>query len=226
MNAKRVLFRFFLASVAAFTALVYLNSTYESIILYFSDRLLQKLDLASRIVHDKNEQLHVVIFLTEGVIQIKLAGFNWVYASQATAVGILLSAESKISKKVFWLITVCTLLALSHTGLQILAIFEVHRHINGTNGWITTYGASIFKLYRHAVPVLLLSLWVVLSRNVIFSANTFEYHNYFIKASDKVPASENFLKNCSVNQQDSFFSLPNNTATRRRGKLDRQSQIT
>ena len=86
--------------MAAFTALVYLNSTYESIILYFSDRLLQKLDLASRIVHDNIVQLHVVVLLTEGLVQIKLAGFNWVYSSQATAVGILLSAESKISKKV------------------------------------------------------------------------------------------------------------------------------
>ena len=203
MNAKRVLFRFLLASVAAFTALVYLLSTYESIILYFSDRLLQKLDLASRIVHDKNEQLHVVVFLTEGLVRIKLAGFNWVYASQATAVGILLSAESKISKKVFWLIIVCTLLALSHTGLQVLAVFEVHRHINGTEGWITTYGASIFKLYRHAVPIFLVGIWVVLSRNVIFSANTLEHHNYFIKTNEH----HDFYKDKYSPKESEYFGI-------------------
>ena len=139
MNAKHVFFHFFLASVAAFTALVYFNSTYESVLLYFSDIILQKMDLAARIVHDKNEQLHVVVFFTDGTVKIRLDGFNWVYASQAMAFGILLSAKSKISKKVFWLIIVCTLLALSHTVLQILAVFEFHTYMNGTNEWITIH---------------------------------------------------------------------------------------
>lgn len=225
MNAKRVFFHFFLASVAAFTALVYLNSAYESILLHFSDMMLQKLDLATRLVHDKNEQLHIVVFFTDETIQIKLDGFNWVYASQAMAIGILLSAKSKISKKVFWLFIVCTLLALSHTLLQILAVFEIQTYMNGTNEWITIHGASIFKLYRHAVPICLVSTWIVLSRNAMFPANTLEHHNYFTKASDKLSTSEKISERYPVEQQDLLHSIPNDTATRKRERLDRESQM-
>ena len=225
MNSKRVFLHFFLASVAAFTALVYLNSTYESILLYFSDMMIRKLDLAARIVHDGKEQLHIIVFFSEGPVQIKMAGFDWIYASQAMAIGTLLSAQSKTSKKIFCLFTVCMLLALSHIVLHVLAVFEVHGYISGTNGWITTYGASIFKLYRHALPICLLSIWLVLTRNAMFPANTLEHHNYITKSSGKVSTSEKISERYPVEQQDLLHSIPNDTATRKIERLDRESQM-
>ena len=226
MNAKRISLHFFLASVAVFIALVYWNSTYESIILYFSDIMLQKLDLAARIAHDKDEQLHVVVFFTEGFVRIKLDGFNWVYASQAMAIGILISAKSKISKKIFWLFIVCTLLALSHTILQILAVFELDKYINGTNGWITKNGTSIFKLYRHALPIFLVSMWVVLSRDAMFPSHTLEHCDYFTKTDDRIFASTKILRERTVDRQNLLYNFPNDKAKRKRERANHKYQMS
>lgn len=167
MKATRILLRFLMASLTAFTALHYFGSSYESLLLSIADRLIHGLNLGARLIHDSNDQLCIVMFLPGGPSQFIITGFDWIYAGQATAVGVVLSTYAPSGRKVFWMTIVSAMMALIHTTLLVLAVAEFSKQINGANGDIAALGAIVFKLYRIVVPVLLASMWVYCSREAL-----------------------------------------------------------
>jgi hypothetical protein len=111
------------------------------------------------------------MFLPGGPVQVKLAGFDWIYASQATAVGVVLSTYTSPGRKAAWLAIVCATLALAHTALLVLAVAEITSQINGANSDIAAFGTMAFKLYRLALPALLASTWIICSREALFTVS-------------------------------------------------------
>ena len=187
MKATRILLRFLMASLTAFTALHYFGSSYESLLLSIADRLIHGLNFGARLIHDSNDQLCIVMFLPGGPSQFKIAGFDWIYAGQATAVGVVLSTYAPSGRKVFWMTIVSAMMALIHTTLLVLAVAEFSKQINGANGDIAVLGAIVFKLYRIVVPVLLASMWVYCSREALSVAGVVKYFEPLHEPDNKTP---------------------------------------
>ena len=162
---------FLMASIAVFGALYYLGFSYESLLMSIADRLIHGLNLGARLAHDSSDQLCIIMFLPGGLAQFQIAGFDWLYAAQATAVGVVLSTYAPSGRKVFWITIVCAVMALTHTTLLVLATAEILKQINGTNGEIAAFGAIVFKLYRIAVPLLLTGAWIICSREALFAVD-------------------------------------------------------
>ena len=175
MKATRVFLRFLIASITAFGALYYLGFSYESLLMSIANRLIHGLNLGASLAHDSSDQLCIILFLPGGLAQFKIAGFDWLYAAQATAVGVVLSTYAPSGRKVFWMTIVCAMMALTHTTLLVLATAEISKQINGTNGEIAAFGAIVFKLYRIAVPMLLAGVWVICSREALFAVDGVKY---------------------------------------------------
>ena len=187
MKATRILLRFLMASLTAFTALHYFGSSYESLLLSIADRLNHGLNLGARLIHDSDDQLCIVMFLPGGPSQFKITGFDWIYAGQATAVGVVLSTYATSGRKVFWMTIVSAMMALIHTTLLVLAVAEFSKQINGVNGDIAALGAIVFKLYRIVVPVLLASMWVYCSREALSVAGVIECSEPLHEADNMTP---------------------------------------
>ena len=168
MKATRVLLHFMMVSIAAYGTLHYFGFAYESLLLFTADRFVQTLSVGARLIHDSSHQLCVVMFLPGGPVQVKLAGFDWIYASQATAVGVVLSTYTSPGRKAFALTLICGMLALVHTALLVLAVAEISKQINGANSDIAAFGTMAFKLYRLALPALLAGTWIICSREALF----------------------------------------------------------
>ena len=211
MKAKCVLLRFLTASIAAFGTLLYFGFSYESLLLSFADQLIHGLNIGARIMHDSSHQLCIVIFLPGGPVQVKIAEFDWIYASQATAVGVVLSTCASPGRKAFWLTIVCAMLALAHTALLVLAVTEIIKHINGANGELTAYGTFTFKLYRNAMPALLASVWIICSRETLFPISSVR-RSKPAPTPAKTTSKLRIRKDHSVAQQDLHLGFPDATA--------------
>ena len=175
MNATRALLRFASASMAAYVALYYFGFAYESLLLFAADRVAQTLSIGARLMHDASHQLFIIMPLPGGPIQIKIAGLDWIYASQATAAGVVMSTYASPTRKAYSLTLICALLAFAHTALLVLAVAEVSKQVNGANNDLAAIGATIFKLYRIALPALLAATWITCSREMLFTANAVTY---------------------------------------------------
>ena len=171
MKATRILLRFLMASLTAFTALHYFGSSYESLLLSIADRLIHGLNLGARLIHDSSDQLCIIMSLPGGPSQFKIAGFDWIYAGQATAVGVVLSTYTSPGRKAFALTLICGMLALVHTALLVLAVAEISKQMNGANSDIAAFGTMAFKLYRLALPALLAGTWIICSREALFTVS-------------------------------------------------------
>ena len=141
MKATRVLFHFAMVSMAAYVTLYYFGFAYESLLLFAADRFAQTLSLGARLAQDASHQLFIIVFLPGGPVPVKLAGLDWIYASQATAVGVVLSTYTSPGRKAFWLTIVWITLALAHTALLVLAVAEISKQINGANSEFAAFGA-------------------------------------------------------------------------------------
>ena len=164
-----------MASITVFGALYYLGFSYESLLMAIADRLIHGLNLDARLIHDSSDQLCIITFLPGGPAYLKITGFDWLYAAQATAVGVVLSTYAPSGRKVFWMTIVCAMMALTHTTLLVLAAAEISNQISGTNGEIAAFGAIVFKLYRIAVPLLLTGVWIICSREALFAVDGVKY---------------------------------------------------
>ena len=99
--------------------------------MFAADRFAQTLTLGARLAQDASHQLFIIVLLPGGPVPVKLAGIDWIYASQATAAGVVLSTSASSGIKAFWLIIVCITLALAHTALLVLAGAEIFKQLNG-----------------------------------------------------------------------------------------------
>ena len=171
MKATRVLLGFMMVSIAAYGTLHYFGFAYESLLSFIADRFVKTLSLGARLIHDSSHQLCIIMFLPDGPVQVKLAGFDWIYASQATAVGVVLSTYTSPGRKAAWLTIICATLALAHTALLVLAVAEITSQINGANSDIAAFGTMAFKLYRLALPALLAGTWIICSREALFTVS-------------------------------------------------------
>jgi len=219
MKAKCVLLRFLMASIAAFGTLLYFGFSYESLLLPFADRLIHDLNVGARIMHDSSHQLCIVMFLPDGPVQFEITGFDWIYASQATAVGVVVSTYAAPGRKAFWLIVVCAMLALAHTALLVLAATEILEQINGVNGRLTAYGVYIFKLYRNAMPMLLASVWIICSREALFPISSVRRPKP-APTPTKTTSRLRIRKDQPVPQQDLHLGFPNPTTLRKTVRRD------
>ena len=168
MNATRVLIHFALASMAVYVTLHYLGFAYESLLLLAADRVAQTLSIGPRLMHDASHQLFIIMPLPGGPVQVKIAGIDWIYASQATAAGVVMSTYASPIRKAYSLTLICALLTFAHTALLVMAIAEVSKQVNGANSDLAAFGAITFKLYRIALPALLAGAWVICSREALF----------------------------------------------------------
>ena len=187
MKATHIFLRFLVTSIATFSALHYFGSSYESLLLSIADRLIDSLNLGSRLIHDSNDQLSIVMFLPGGPSQFKITGFDWIYAGQATAVGAVLCTYAPTGRKIFWMTNACVIMAIIHTALLVLIVAEVSRTISGAHDGIAAFGAIVFKLYRIGVPVLLAGMWVYCSREALSVAGVIEYSEPLHEAGNMTP---------------------------------------
>ena len=219
MKAKCILLRFLVASIAAFGTLLYFGFSYESLLLPFADRLIHDLNVGARIMHDSRQQLCIVMFLPDGPVQFEINGFDWIYASQATAVGVVASTYAAPGRKAFWLTIVCAMLALAHTALLVLAATEILNQINGVNGGLTAYGVLIFKLYRNAMPMLLASVWIICSREALFPISSVRRPKP-APTPTKTTSRLRIRNDHPVPQQDLHLGFPNPTTLRETVRRD------
>lgn len=134
MSATRVLLRFALASIAVYVPLHYFGFAYESLLLLAADQVAKTLNLEAHLVQNTSHQLNIIMFMPGRPVQIKLAGFDWIYASQATTAGVVLSTYASPARKAYSLTLMCAMLALVHMTLLVLAAAEISKQINGANG--------------------------------------------------------------------------------------------
>ena len=187
MKATHILLRFLVTPIATFSALHYFGSSYESPLLSIADRIIDSLNLGSRLIHDSNDQLSIVMFLPGGPSQFKITGFDWIYAGQATAVGAVLCTYAPKGRKIFWMTNACVMMAIIHTALPVLIVAEVSRTISGAHEGIAAFGAIVFKLYRIGVPVLLAGMWVYCSREALSVAGVIECSEPLHEADNMTP---------------------------------------
>ena len=86
-----------------------------------------------------------------------------------------MSTYASPTRKAYSLTLICALLAFAHTALLVLAVAEVSKQVNGANNDLAAFGATIFKLYRIALPALLAGAWVICSREMLFNVNAVKY---------------------------------------------------
>ena len=175
MNATRIFLHFALASMVAYITLHYFGFAYESLLLFAANRIAQILSIDAHLMHDASHQPLIVVFLPSGSVPIKLAGFDWIYASQCAATGVVVSTYAPRMRKAYSLVLICTLLAFAHTALLVMAIAEISKQISGTDSDLAYFGAITFRLYRIVLPALLASAWVICSREMLFTVNVFNY---------------------------------------------------
>ena len=213
MKVTRGLLRFLMASITAFGALHYLGFFYESLLLAIADRLIHGLNLGARLIHDSTGQLCIITFLPGGSAQFKISDFDWLYAAQATAVGVVLSTHAPSGRTVFWMTNVCATMALIHTTLLVLATAEISKQFNGTNGEFAAFGTIFFKLYRNAIPLLLAGVWIICSREALFAAGGVRYFKPPLEP-DKRTTGSRILWIPRVFGQELHGRLPNPAACR------------
>ena len=168
MKANRLLFTFMIASGATFVAFCYLGIYYESVVMHCANWLIQALDINARLVQSADRHLFMITGLQGTPAQFKIDGFNWVYASQATVVGVVLSTISSAVRKAAWMGVAVSIMAVAHTLLLVFLVAELLGNYVGEEVDIAAYGIIVFKLYRVVTPLLLAGIWIICSRDALF----------------------------------------------------------
>ena len=168
MTANRSLFIFLMASGAAFGALCYLGIHYEGVVMGCANRIIKILDFNARLVQSTDHQLHMITGLKDTPVQFRIEGFNWIYANQATVVGVVMSSFASLLRKAIWLGVTLSLMAITHATLLVFFVAELLGHYVVVTVEIAAYGTIAFKLYRGATPLLLAGIWIACSREAVF----------------------------------------------------------
>ncbi len=165
------LFLVFLAtSGTAFLCLCHFSIAYESALIYWVNHIVGSLKSGSALVQSSDQQLFLVSSLQGGPAQFRINGLDWIYASQATAIGVVLSTRTSVYRKAHWLLVTVVTMAIVHVSLLVLFVAALLEHFLGISTDLAAYGNIALELYRVGLPLILSSIWVICSRETLFNA--------------------------------------------------------
>ena len=134
-----------------------------------ANHFIQGLDLGALLVHNTEHQLCVITTRQSVPAQIRIDGVDWIYASQATAIGVVLSTCASAAKKIIWLVIAVSAMASAHITLLVFIAAELSRQYFGFYVDIAAFGPIAFKLYRIGTPLMLAGIWIICSGEALFA---------------------------------------------------------
>ena len=144
--------------------------TYEGALIYWVNHIVGGLEPGGVLVQSSDQQLFLVSSLQGVPSQFRIKGFDWIYASQATAIGVIFSTRTSVYRKAHWLLVTVVTMAIVHVSLLVLFVAALLEHFLGINADLAAYGNIALELYRVGLPLILSGIWVICSRETLFNA--------------------------------------------------------
>ena len=154
----------------------YFGMQYEKVMVYFANHFIQGLDVGALLVHNIEHQLCVITSRQSIPAQVRIDGLDWIYASQAAAIGVVLSTCASAKKQVIWMTIAVLTMAFAHIALLVFVTAELSRHYFEFYVDIVAFGPIALKIYRIGTPLMLAGIWLICSGEALFYKACVKHH--------------------------------------------------